>query len=102
MVFFSYFPMKYILGNPIDVNGRLHEVGVILEDEHRSLLPIKFLIRLVEVLSPEVQSPILTEMSIYISMDLVLIMNLSEDETKAWPRVMIVPCAFLVLRALKE
>ena len=54
----------------MNVNGRLLEKGVVLEDEHRSLLPIKFLIRLEEVLVTELQSFRLTEMSIYISMDL--------------------------------
>ena len=67
----------------MNVNGRLLEKGVVLEDEHRSLLPIKFLIRLEEVLVTELQSFRLTEMSIYILMDLVCTMNLSEEETKA-------------------
>ena len=58
----------------MNVNGRLLESDVVSEDEHCPLFPIEFLIRMEEVLVTELQSFRLTEMSIYISMDLVCIM----------------------------
>ena len=46
----------------MNVNGRLLENDVVLEDEHRALFAIKFFIRLNEVLVPKVDCFRPTEM----------------------------------------